>query len=383
MRDILYNFLSKYHKFCRSAHKIMARYSNMKLSLCMIVKNEEDTLPRCLESVKGLFDEIVIVDTGSTDKTASVARTFTPHVFSFEWCDDFSAARNFSFSKATGDYLFWLDADDVLPPASREKFPMLRAMLERDAPDMVFLPYDSGFDEKGEPLMTFRRERVLRRSPLAHWVGRVHECIVPYGRQCSFDLHVHHLSSPKPRGERNLNIYKKWEQEEPLSPRDLFYYGRELYYHRRYDEAVAKLKEMLTSDGWYVNKIEAAKILSACFEAQNQPEKALSALFQSFLYGEPRASVCCEIGRLFQAQRRLEDAVFWYKAALNCRDHTAEGDFELPATRSLTPLLGLVCCYDALGDRTRALEYHKRTEALFPEHPAVVHNRAYFAQNGH
>ncbi len=351
----------------------------MKLSLCMIVKDEEEVLSRCLLSVKGLFDEIVIADTGSSDGTCGIARSFGAELYHFPWNDDFSAARNFSFSKATGDYLFWLDADDVLPPPSRGRFPALRTLLEREQPDTVFLPYDTAPDENGAPRMTFRRERVLKRSPLARWVGRVHECIVPFGRQCSFDLSVLHLSSSKERKDRNLRIYRKWAGEEALSARDLFYYGRELYYHRLYPEAIVRLREAISADGWYVNKIEACKVLALSHEAEGRPKEAVLALMESFLYGEPRASVCCDIARLLGAQRQLGEAVFWYEAALACRDHTAEGDFETPDSRSLTPLLGLVCCCDALGDRERALAFHRRTEELFPDHPAVRHNRTYFA----
>ena len=74
------------------------------ISLCMIVKNEEAVLARCLESVKDVVDEIIIVDTGSTDKTKQIAYRYTQNVYDFEWIDDFSAARNYSFSKATKDY---------------------------------------------------------------------------------------------------------------------------------------------------------------------------------------------------------------------------------------------------------------------------------------
>ena len=86
----------------------------MKISLCMIVKDEEALLGRCLESAKSLADEIVIVDTGSADKTVELARRYTDAVYFLPWQGDFSHARNFSFSKATGDYLLWLDADDVI-----------------------------------------------------------------------------------------------------------------------------------------------------------------------------------------------------------------------------------------------------------------------------
>lgn len=83
-----------------------------RLSICMIVKNEASNLKELLPSVKTFADEIVIVDTGSEDSTVEVAKEHTPHVYSFSWCDDFSAARNYSLSKASGDYFLWLDADD-------------------------------------------------------------------------------------------------------------------------------------------------------------------------------------------------------------------------------------------------------------------------------
>src|SRR6202023_2159147 len=84
-------------------------------------------LPNCLESARGLFDEMVIVDTGSTDRTKSIALEYETRVFDFVWIADFAAARNAALGHATGDYAFWLDADDVLDPPEREK---LRALLD-------------------------------------------------------------------------------------------------------------------------------------------------------------------------------------------------------------------------------------------------------------
>jgi glycosyltransferase involved in cell wall biosynthesis len=102
-----------------------------KVSLTMIVKNEEANLPHCLASVEGIFDEIVVVDTGSTDRTREIAREFGAKVFDFEWIDNFAAARNEALSHATGDYAFWLDADDVIEPEQREKLVALLAGLTR------------------------------------------------------------------------------------------------------------------------------------------------------------------------------------------------------------------------------------------------------------
>ncbi|MEE1490960.1 MAG: glycosyltransferase family 2 protein, partial [Massilioclostridium sp.] len=101
----------------------------MTISLCMIVKNEEDVLARCLDCVQGIADEIVIVDTGSTDRTKEIAGEYTDKVYDFEWIDDFAAARNFSFSKASCDYILWLDADDVLFEEDRQRFVELKQTL--------------------------------------------------------------------------------------------------------------------------------------------------------------------------------------------------------------------------------------------------------------
>ena len=101
------------------------------LSLCMIVRNEEEVLGRCLESVKDLADEVIIVDTGSDDRTKEIAARFTDRIFDFEWRDDFSAARNFAFSKGTKDFLMWLDADDVIPRKRQSGLRDLRKRLHR------------------------------------------------------------------------------------------------------------------------------------------------------------------------------------------------------------------------------------------------------------
>ncbi len=106
------------------------------ISLCMIVKNEEDVLARCLECVHDIVDEIIIVDTGSEDSTKEIAKRYTKHIYDFPWIDDFSAARNFSFSKATMEYCMWLDADDILLEPDRIDLLKLKQSLT-PAPDSV------------------------------------------------------------------------------------------------------------------------------------------------------------------------------------------------------------------------------------------------------
>ena len=112
----------------------------MELSLCMIVKDEEERLGACLESVSGAVDEIVIVDTGSSDRTKEIARRYTLHVYDYDWKDNFAEARNVSFAYATKPFVFWLDADDVLDAQEKEKLIALKAQLD-DTVDAVMMPY--------------------------------------------------------------------------------------------------------------------------------------------------------------------------------------------------------------------------------------------------
>src|SRR5207244_8503320 len=88
------------------------------LSLCMIVRDAERSLAAALDSARPFVDEIIVIDTGSTDGTRKIAEDRGARVFDFVWRDDFSAARNYSLEQATGDWIFWMDADDVLPPQS-------------------------------------------------------------------------------------------------------------------------------------------------------------------------------------------------------------------------------------------------------------------------
>jgi glycosyltransferase involved in cell wall biosynthesis len=108
----------------------------MKLSLCAIVKNEENTLPRCLESVRTIIDEAIVLDTGSTDATVDIAREFGAKVHSFEWCDDFAVARNAALNYVTGEWVLVLDADEALTP---EIIPELQQAIQSDRRILVNL----------------------------------------------------------------------------------------------------------------------------------------------------------------------------------------------------------------------------------------------------
>lgn len=250
------------------------------ISLCMIVRNEEAVLGRCLDSVADLVDEIILVDTGSTDNTKAVAAEYAAKIYDFPWCDDFSAARNYAVSQAVGDYWLWLDADDVIEGENHEK---LRKILEAPEADMVFLPYWLSFDAAGTPQMISRRERIFRRSRGYRFTGAVHEAVVPSGSIRYGDAAVSHRKPHAGDPDRNLHIYQKLLLSgKRFSPREQYYYARELCDHGAYRAALPVLEQFLQEGrGWTPDNIGACLLAGRCYARLEQPDDAMQSLFRS------------------------------------------------------------------------------------------------------
>src|SRR5258708_29921147 len=179
------------------------------------------TLPACLSSAQGLFDEIVIVDTGSTDRTVAIAREFGARVFDFVWVDDFAVARNAALARATGDYAFWLDADDVVDPAQRVQVETLLNSLRAgdEAAYVVRCSCDPGPNgDGGQTVVDHIRLFPLRED--VRWTYRVHEQILPALRRVNVpvrwtDITVRHTGYTDPAlRERKLQRDCKILMEE-------------------------------------------------------------------------------------------------------------------------------------------------------------------------
>jgi glycosyltransferase involved in cell wall biosynthesis len=156
----------------------MQRPAGSVVSLCMIVRNEAHQLADCLSPLAHLFDDIVIVDTGSEDGTSAVARRFTANVHRFAWCDDFSAARNESLLHARGDWIFWLDADDRLSPANVHRLANILNNLPSH-PAIFAMDTVCMAPNRDEPETALSHTRLFRRHPALKWRGRVHEHLDP------------------------------------------------------------------------------------------------------------------------------------------------------------------------------------------------------------
>ncbi len=228
-----------------------------RVSLTMIVRDEERNLPHCLESVRGVFDEIVVLDTGSKDRTIEIARSFGARVFDFVWVDDFAAARNSALARATGDYAFWLDADDLIEPPEREKLEALLARLSRAGEPTAFVvrcACDPGPDGIGGDTVVDH----IRLFPLiegVRWTYRVHEQILPALKAARVpvkwtDITVRHtgyadraLRSGKL--ERDSRILLEELADRPDDPFTLFNLGAIAIEHTKWGEALGFLNRSL------------------------------------------------------------------------------------------------------------------------------------------
>lgn len=349
------------------------------ISLCMIVKNEEDSIVNCLDSVKDIVDEIIIVDTGSVDDTKAICSQYTDKIFDFEWIDDFAAARNFSFSKATMHYILWLDADDILLNEDREKFHRLKKTLDTSV-DSVFMYYNVAKDEHNNVTLSSRRHRLVKRKNCFQWIGPVHEYLAVSGNILDCDIAITHNKIKPHDSNRNLNIYqKRLAKGEKFTPRDLYYYANELSDHKKYREAVKFYEKFLATDqGWVEDNISACGHLADCYEDLGNQRKALKYIFHSFDYDTPRAEFCCRLGWHFMQAEKFKQAAFWYKLATELEKPT-NGGFVNHACWSWLPHLQLCVCYDRLGQYDLANNHNEFAAQFIPDDPKINHNRNYFA----
>ncbi|WP_445486975.1 tetratricopeptide repeat-containing glycosyltransferase family 2 protein [Niallia sp. 03133] len=347
------------------------------ISLCMIVKNEEETIARCLDSVKDLVDEMIIVDTGSTDKTKEIVSKYTDRVFDFPWVDDFAAARNFAFSFATMDYIFWLDADDILKERDFEQFFKLKKTLNPSI-DSVTMHYHLMLDENENVISSLRRNRLVKRKNNFQWIGAVHEYLEVWGNIHHSDIAVTH-SSMQHDSDRNLRIYEnRLSKGEKFSPRDLYYFANELFEHKKIEVAIDYYKQFLsTKKGWVEDNISACGRLAECFDVLGDRESEMHFILKSFEYDSPRADFCCRLGYRFLHTNQLQQALFWYRLATQLEKPTENLGIVNHACWTWLPHLQLCVCYSQLGNYGLAYKHNEIARKYKPDHPSILHNKKF------
>lgn len=222
---------------------------SLRTSLCMIVRDEAEHLRGCLASVQNVFDEMVVVDTGSSDESPRVAAAAGARVVSFPWNDDFAAARNFSKSRARGEWVCWIDADERLAACDQARLRELLSVLS--SPDRAYLMRQSSVDLPGGGALQVDQVRLFPNLPAVCWEGMVHEQLAPSLRaaQCSLrqtDVVIQHLGycgrgTLAAKRRRNLALLRRQWERTPDNPYWKFLLGQALCEEASFDDGLPLL----------------------------------------------------------------------------------------------------------------------------------------------
>lgn len=345
-----------------------------RLSLCMIARDEAELLPRCLESVRGLVDEIIVVDTGSQDATVEVARQFGAEIGHFDWCDDFSAARNSSLEFATGDWILVLDADEVMQPQSASA--LREAMGRRE--DAFLLPVEnltgSGSEAERQTVWLLR---LFRNRPEIRFSGRVHEqvteslealklgigyCLAPIRH----DGYLQTRIAERDKYDRNLKILNASLEAQPQDAYAWYQLGKTLLAMGRAADARAPLENSLnllaaaTQPETYAYYPMAFAHLASAREALDGKEAALEVLAGGIVRLPESAELRYRQGIYLRELGKNEDALGAFQAGFHLTSRAKAGDRNSLPGRLATAIGDLLlqrgACQEAIASYRKAIE---------------------------
>lgn len=351
------------------------------LSLCMIVKDEGKTLERCLNSVKSFINEIIIVDTGSKDNTVEIAKKFNAKIYKFKWIDDFSAARNFAFSKATSDYIMWLDGDDFINEDDIKKIESLLSNMDSSY-DYISAEYILARNSEGKVSTSLRRNRIVKRQSAFLWVGNVHEYLAVYGKGLEGNFSIEH-GKVKEYTDRNLQIFKTMEKNnKKFTPRDIYYYANELFDNGYYKESIEQYNKFIdTKEGW-IEDIKGAylKIIRA-LNLINDKDKIVDVAFESLKIDTPTAEIACSLGEYYFEKENYNQAAFWYRVALDSRPSSLNMSLTNSDYYTWIPSLQLTVCYYNLGNLKCSYFFNELAASFDGDKEKIEYNREIFKRD--
>jgi glycosyltransferase involved in cell wall biosynthesis len=354
------------------------------LTLCIITKNEEKNLPKLFESIVPYVDKVVITDTGSTDKTKEISEKYCGEKLkwtTFEWCDDFSAARNYNFSQADkNSWVIWADADDTILNAKELK--SIIKDCEKNGINSVMFPYHYVVDEYGNTTCLQRRERIVKNDGTYKWIGRLHEAMLPVSKMAAAASLDNVIWVHRAKGERieqsklrNLDILEKaLEQEikeDKVDPRTLYNLGNAYFTVDQYQKALACYAKYIPMSGWdeeiYLARHRSALVLLYSKEFVLAEEAALKAMSVKPEY--PDAYI--DIGKVCYEMREYKKAIYWFKEAM-----TKEVPKNLPVYNPMdyTANLYWLLAHSLAQNENylEAYEYFKKFQVYYPKNEEVV-----------
>jgi len=326
----------------------------------MIVKNEEDVLARCLSSYQEVMDEIIVIDTGSTDNTKEISRKYTDLVYDFTWTGNFSDARNYSFSKATKEYIFCADADEVLNEENRQKMQVLKQTLLPEI-DIVQMYYVNQLSNDTNTIYNYDKEyrpKLYRRIREFLWEGAIHEAVRLEPVIYDSDVEILHLPQGNHAG-RDLSAFVRMGQNGTRLDKRLHnIYARELMIageDKDFIQAIPTFLDSMEDTARSVDELkEAACILARAYRLrQDIPHFFKYAMKAVAMDG--CCEICMELGDYYREIGDIVEASVWYYNAA----------FETECILKLSiqtseALLALADCYEEMGETELAASYRRQ-----------------------
>lgn len=348
------------------------------ISLCMIVKNEASTLEPLLERIRPHVAEICILDTGSTDGTQEIAQKWADKFATFQWVDDFAAARTASYELATQPWILWVDGDDQIEGV--ENLGTLIREAPQGKPHQVVLAYEYAHDPQGRPTLVHWRERLTQRTETMRWTMPVHECLVPSEPTSMSRSNLVRLVHKRQESKkvvdpfRNLRILQRYHQAHPEDVRTLYYLGLENCNVGAIREGMGFLRRYIQRSGWedekFLAHLELARWHQHFQEWDEAAEWGLKAVAVKELWGEAYFSLGKSAYYKAKAgddpQRNFERATNYFKLGLSCPEtQTILWTNPLERLHEVPKHLGT--CLHRLGDSRQALEVFSKALEVVPE----------------
>lgn len=362
-------------KLERELSKLVKRAN---ITLSMIVRNEERVLEACLESARPFFTQIVVVDTGSTDRTVEIAKSFGAEVREMVWPDSFAGARNESMRHATGNWVFWMDADDTLPWPTGEA--LVREAIR--APQHIggfvipvrFVNDDPTYGTRVDHVKLFRNRKGLL------WEGRIHEQILGSLRDLGLEigrlpvevLHSGYDTSEEGQArkrERDARLLALDLEDRPGHPFVLFNLGMTAHYNGEHETAIDWLEQSLERSKPTDSIVRKTySLITVSLRELGRVEAALAKCEEGLSVCPQDPELLFHRGLLLSASGRTREAIEAYKSILgqDISGHLSSIDIGITGYKTH---LNIAAAYTDIGDYRMAKEHY---ELAIKDHPRFV-----------
>ena len=330
------------------------------LTLCMIVKNEESNLKNCLLNISSYVDEIVIVDTGSTDNTKSIASEYTDKIYDYAWCNDFSKARNFSISKASKDWVLILDADENIDLFDRENVSKFISSVNNkigriDLINVMEAP--TGINRQQEKVSRLFNRRFYKYEGIIHeQIISINNCLI---KTDDIAIRVEHIGYTKQelsrtnKLDRNINLLNEAIKSNPDDSYLYYQLGKSYYAYKEYEKSDVFFEKALSYKINYNLEYVVNLIETYGYSLINSSKYSEALKLIKYEKHYNNADFYFLMGHIYMNNSKFDLAVEYF---LKC---TAFNFSKVQGVTTYLAYYNIGVIYDVLGFRGKAIEYYR------------------------